>query len=63
MNTKPIETAIDADLRAAPQALARAAQRACELAARTGTRLIVVERGQVKLVAAPSESTTARQVP
>ena len=63
MNTKPIETANDADLRAVPQALARAAQRARELAASTGTRLVVVERGEVKLAPATSESTTARQVP
>ena len=63
MNTKPIETAKDADLRAVPQALARAALRARELAARTGTRLVVVERGEVKLVVATSESTTERQVP
>jgi hypothetical protein len=63
MNTKPIEMAKDADLRAVPQALARAALRARELAARTGTRLVVVERGEVKLVAATSASTTARQVP
>lgn len=63
MNTQPIETAKDADLRAVPQALARAAQRARELAASTGTRLVVVQRGEVKLVAATSASTTARQVP
>ncbi len=63
MNTNPIENAKDADLRAVPQALARAAQRARELAARTGTRLVVVERGEVKLVVATSESTTERQVP
>lgn len=63
MNTKPIEMAKDADLRGVPHALARAAQRARELAARTGTRLVVVERGELKLVAATSESATARQVP
>lgn len=63
MNTNPIENAKDADLRAVPQALARAALRARELAARTGTRLVVVERGEVKLVVATSESTTERQVP
>ena len=63
MNTKPIESANDADLRAVPLALARAAQRARELAASTGTRLVVVERGEVKLVPTTSESTNARQVP
>ena len=63
MNTNPIETAKDADLRAVPQALARAAQRARELAASTGTQLVVVERGEVKLVPATPASTSARQVP
>lgn len=64
MNPKPIETANDADLRAVPQALARAAQRACELAARTGTHLIIVERGLVKrvAVAAASQSTVSRML-
>jgi uncharacterized protein with PhoU and TrkA domain len=62
MNTQPIETAKDADLRAVPQALARAALRARELAASTGTRLVVVQRGEVKRVAAPSESTIAPQL-
>lgn len=58
MNTKAIETAHDPDLRAVPRALARAAQRARELAARTGTHLIIVEQGLVKrvAVAAASES-------
>ena len=63
MNTKPIEMAKDPDLRGVPHALARAAQRAHELAARTGTRLVVVERGEVKLVGAKSQSTTERQFP
>ncbi len=63
MNTKPIETAKDADLRAVPQALARAAQRARELAARTGTRLVVAERGEVVLDAVTPQPATARQVP
>ena len=63
MNTKPIETANDADLRAVPQALARAALRARELAARTGTRLVVVERDAVKGAAATAESTAIARVP
>lgn len=63
MNTKPIETANDADLRAVPQALARAAHRAHELAARTGTRLVVVERDAVEGAAATAESTATARVP
>jgi hypothetical protein len=63
MNPNPIESANDADLRAVPQALARAAQRARELAASTGTRLVVVERGEVKFVTAELQSTTARKSP
>ena len=37
----------DADMQAAPAALARAAQRARELAAKTGTPLVVIEAGQL----------------
>ena len=63
MNTQPIETAMDADLRAVPVALARAAQRARELAASTGTRLVTVERGEVKLVTVSPDDVLTRQVP
>lgn len=37
----------DSDMKAAPTALARAAQRAREIAARTGTPLIVVRDGKL----------------
>ena len=37
----------DTDMRAVPAALARAAQRAREIAARTGTPLIIVRDGQL----------------
>ena len=43
----PVSTLLDADMQAVPAALARAAQRARELAARTGTPLIVVENGKI----------------
>lgn len=46
MNDAPIATARDADLRLSLPALKRAAERARELAARTGTA-IVVSRGGV----------------
>ena len=38
----------DADMQAVPQALLRAAQRAREIARRTGTRLIVMHRGELR---------------
>lgn len=41
----PVSRLKDADMRAAPAALLRAAQRAREIAARTGTPLIVTENG------------------
>ena len=43
----PVSHLKDADMRAAPAALLRAAQRAREIAARTGTPLIVTESGLV----------------
>jgi hypothetical protein len=47
----------DADMQAAPAALARAAQRARELAARSGTPLIYAENGEVveRIVKMPAE--------
>jgi len=44
---QPISRLKDADLRAAPAALLRAAQRAREIALRTGTPLIVMRDGKV----------------
>jgi hypothetical protein len=43
----PISRLKDADMRAAPAALVRAAQRAREIAARTGTPLIVTQNGKL----------------
>lgn len=47
----------DTDMQAAPTALARAAQRAREIAARTGTPLIVVRDGKLveEMVPSPVE--------
>lgn len=52
----------DADMQAAPAALVRAARRARELAARSGTPLIVSENGQVveKPVTGPSQESPDR---
>jgi hypothetical protein len=43
----PVSHLKDADMRAAPAALVRAGQRAREIAARTGTPLIVTQNGEV----------------
>ncbi|AHE98351.1 hypothetical protein [Thioalkalivibrio paradoxus] len=57
---KPIETATNADLRNSHAALLRAARRARELAARTGTAIVVVRNGVLEHIhptpEAPAES-------
>ncbi|MGE4073885.1 MAG: hypothetical protein AB7E72_22160 [Lysobacterales bacterium] len=45
MNKQPIETARDTDLRLSPHAMRRAAQRARELAAHTGTAIVISRDG------------------
>jgi hypothetical protein len=50
MNPRPIEEARDADLRHSAVALRRAAQRAREVAQRTGTALVVVRDGRLELL-------------
>lgn len=50
MNTKTIEQASNADLRGSWQALQRAARRARELAAKTGTELIVSREGAIERI-------------
>lgn len=52
MNTKPLSEARDADLRLSKIALERAAQRARELAAATGTELIVSRDGMIERIPA-----------
>jgi len=61
MNERPIETAQDADLRQSTQAMQRAAARARELAARTGTA-IVISRGGVLEEIRPDEADPAQSV-
>ncbi|UHD18315.1 hypothetical protein [Thiocapsa bogorovii] len=46
-HTTPVSNLQDDDMQAVPHALVRAAQRAREIAARTGTPLIVSRAGQV----------------
>lgn len=50
MNNKPIAQSGNADLRASEAALLRAAQRARELAQRTGTRLVVSQNGVLQYI-------------
>jgi hypothetical protein len=50
----PISRLSDPDMKAAPAALIRAAQRARELAARTNTPLIVVKNGKLVKETVPS---------
>jgi hypothetical protein len=48
MNHQPIETARDADLRLSEVALQRAARRAREIAARTGTTIVISRDGVIE---------------
>lgn len=55
MNKQPIETAHDPDLRLSPQAMRRAAQRARELAAKTGTDIVISRDGVIEHISPRSE--------
>lgn len=57
-HTPIVSRLADADMQAVPAALARAAQSARELAARTGTPLVVARNGQLIEAAVQSEITT-----
>jgi hypothetical protein len=58
MNTRPIAKAHDADLRLSPIAMERAARRAHELAARTGTDIIVSRNGVIERILPQQASAT-----
>ena len=65
MNMKPIESARDPDLRSSQPAMQRAARRARELAAQTGTAIIVSHNGVIKRILpkpAPAISTIQEAV-
>lgn len=59
MNKQPIETAHDADLRLSHNALRRAARRARELAARTGTAIVISRNGVIEQVSPKAEPAGA----
>lgn len=56
MNKQPIEMAHDADLRLSRQAMQRAAQRARELAAQTGTAIVVSHHGVIEQISPKPEA-------
>jgi len=60
MNKHPIETARDTDLRLSPQAMQRAARRARELAAITGTAIVVSRDGVIEHIQPQQETTSPR---
>jgi len=57
MNKQPIETARDADLRLSPQAMQRSARRACELAAQTGTAIVISHNGVIAYIHPQQDAT------
>ncbi len=59
MTAKPIESARDRDLRLSFKALQRAARRAHELAAQTGTVVIVSRNGVIEQIDPRKESQAA----
>ncbi|MHB1358365.1 MAG: hypothetical protein ACYCWC_02135 [Rhodocyclaceae bacterium] len=64
MNKQPIEQAHDADLRLSYAALRRAAQRAREMAWRTGTAIVVSRQGVIEhLPPQPWPAPTVQEPP
>jgi hypothetical protein len=60
MNKDSIEQALDADLRLSLQAMRRAALRAHEVAARTGTAVIVSRHGVIERIVPEPQPPTLR---
>jgi hypothetical protein len=60
MIRQPIETARDADLRLSLQAMQRAARRAWQLAAQTGTAIVVSHDGVIEHIRPQLEATGSR---
>lgn len=59
-NPKPIEDAVNPDLRGSWPALRRAAQRARELAMQTGTAIVVSRNGVIEYIRPRSETGQAQ---
>lgn len=61
MNKKPIEQAIDRDLRLSQAAMKRAAQRAQDVAKATGTAIVISHDGVIEhLMSKPRENLTKK---
>lgn len=61
MNKQPVETAQDTDLRLSLVAMRRAALRAWEIAARTGTAIVISRNGVIERIE-PTPESAARGV-
>lgn len=59
---KPIETAVNADLRNSREALLRAARRAREIAAQTGTAIVVMRNGVLEHIHPTPQAPAATHV-
>ena len=60
MNPSPLETARDTDLRLSLQAMQRAALRARELAAQTGTAIVISRNGRIEHIWPQAQATGSR---
>lgn len=58
LNDQSFETARDSDLRLSPQSLKRAALKAREIAAQTGTAIVITEQGVMRVVHPKTEQVT-----
>ena len=58
MNDKPLESAKDPDLRCSQQAMQRAALKAREIAAQTGTAIVITEQGVMREVQPNADQVT-----
>lgn len=59
---RPIETAVNVDLRGSHDALLRAARRAREIAAQTGTAIVVVRNGVLEYIHPAPQGPAAAHV-
>lgn len=58
MNDKPLESAKDPDIRFSQQAMQRAALKAREIAAQTGTAIVITEQGVMREVHPKADQVT-----
>ena len=61
MNNRSIDLANDSDLRLSQQAMQRAALRARELAARTGTAIVVSHGGMIEEIRPHSDAASVQE--